>query len=439
MARFSNQIDQSFFIETYGCTFNQGDSEKIETVLIQNDFKKVDFDSAQIIIVNTCAVKHTTETKLIARIKFLCRMHPDKIILITGCLPQIDNQIKSSLEVILENHGFIVHPLRILSIVEYISKYLNHETIEEEQIAYERDKSCVIQNTEPNQIIGIVQISEGCNYNCSYCCTKTARGELMSFDFDKIIRQIHHFVENGIKEICLTGQDLGIYNFNNKKLNDLLEEISRMPGEFTVRLGMLNPNYLLTNLERFLQIFENTRFFRFLHVPIQSANDRILKLMHRPYKIQKVKDVIERIRQLYSQFSFSTDIITGFPTETDQEHKETIQFIEWWKPDILNISKYSNRPNTEAKTLPQLKSQIIKKRSLEFTQLFESYNQEKNKNWINWSGTVLINEFDNSKEFPFMGRNLYYKPIMLKEGQIGELCEVKIIDSLHYSLIGQRV
>ena len=190
------------------------------------------------------------------------------------------------------------------------------------------------------------------------------------------------------------------------------------------------------NLNEYLKIFEDKRFFRFIHLPIQSASNDVLKKMQRNYKIEQVENIINKIKLYDENFSFSTDIITGFPTETQTDHEKTIDFIQKWRPRVLNISKYSVRPNTEAKKMKQLKSQVIKSRSRDISTIYNEYLGKLNEKWLNWEGTVFYNKYQKNLEYPFGGRNLYYLPIISSQGIIGSSRKVKIIAALNHSLIG---
>ena len=183
-------------------------------------------------------------------------------------------------------------------------------------------------------------------------------------------------------------------------------------------------------------IFKDNRFYKFLHIPIQSASNNILRKMKRNYQIEKVKETIYKIKEFDPKFTFATDIIVGFPTETQLEHRSSLNFIENWKPSILNISKFTPRPKTEAKNMKQLKSQIIKRRSREFSLIFNNYSQNEKKKWIGWQGSVFINEYHMNYKYPYMGRNRYYIPVLCKKGKIGQTINIEIVDYLNHSFIG---
>ena len=434
------QIGKSYFIVTYGCSFNSGDSLKIQNILEKNGYVKTSVENAQLIIINTCAVKNSTHTKIIDYIKKTRGQFPLKKILITGCLPFIGSEIYLEIQDIIGKSGNILHPHDISKLILSIEDNIQENTIDSKNVNSNRDKSflCPLYDDNSINIKSIpIQISEGCNNECSYCCTTHARGNLFSFSNEGIISQIEHFVKLGIKEFYLTSQDLGNYNYQNFKLHDLLNQISMIKGNFKIRLGMLNLDYLVKYIELFLPIFEDKRFYRFLHIPIQSGNDRILHKMKRKYNIDEMKEIIDKIQKYDPKITFATDIIVGFPTETPEEHQDSLNFINEWKPNNLNISKYSARPNTEAKKMHQLSSQVIKSRSREFTSLYQSYKENILKKWIGWEGEILITEQHIGKDFPFTGRNLYNIPILSKNGVIGEKRDIVIIGTLNNSLIGE--
>jgi MiaB-like tRNA modifying enzyme len=430
------EFPSSYSIRTFGCTHNQSDSLKIEQILISKGLKQVEIENADLIIINTCAVKQATDSKIFEIINQISYKYSSKLIAITGCLPFISHNNLHKIILALRNKGFIIHPNGINLFFEQLLQFCNGEYKNQENIStFCYDKSLLNPKIEDNNKIGIVQISEGCNNNCSYCCTKNARGKLISFNHTSIIEQIRFLLNNGIKEIHLTSQDLGNYNFNGMKLHDLLKSVLQIDEEFYIRLGMLNPEYVIKNVKEFVELFNDKRLFRFLHIPIQSASNNILQKMNRHYKIERVKEIIDSFNQFDSNFSFSTDIIVGFPTETEEDHKISLSFIKKWKPRNLNISKFSPRPHTKAKQLPQLRSETIKKRSLDFTQLFKEYSTLLDKKWIDWIGEVFFDEYRKSAEYPYMGRNLYYIPILSKEGEIGVKKRVRITQKKNFSFI----
>ncbi|XEO77919.1 tRNA-2-methylthio-N(6)-dimethylallyladenosine synthase [Candidatus Lokiarchaeum ossiferum] len=432
----SSTQTSSYCIHTYGCTFNAGDSLKIAQILNDHHFYKETLENSDYVIINTCAVKHSTEIKIISEIRKLVSTYPDKSFIITGCLPLIDLKVENLITELIKPKGFILHPHKIGNIIDIIKNGGNSEKIDQ-KFTPMRDKSCLdIDFSSYGKNSAIIQISEGCNNHCTYCCTTNARGNLVSFNFDNIVAQVSKLAFSGVKEFFFTSQDLGNYKFEGKKLHDLLNAITKIEGEFLIRLGMLNPDYLINNLTEFKEIFNDPRFYRFLHIPIQSASNMVLSNMRRHYSIEQVDSIIKEFQKFDPLFSFGTDIIVGYPTEQENDYQKTKEFISEWQPQVLNISKYTVRPNTDAKKLKQLPSQIIKKRSQDLSKVYLNYSKKKNHGWLNWKGEVFVNEFKKDQKYPYMGRNLYYVPVLCKEAKLGQKISLKIIDFINHSLIG---
>ena len=423
---------KSYFIITYGCTFNQGDSLKIEKILGDYGFYKKQIKYADLVIINTCAVKLSTESKILNYISLLVHKYPSKYYIITGCLPQIDKEIYNKIERMIFDKGFI---LNIQDIPNLLNILFKNEKIIQKPPNF-KEKSNIIPQINNKSPISIIQISEGCNNNCSYCCTTNARGNLHSFDSELIIKQFEILISQGIKEFHITSQDLGNYDYQGKKLHHLLKEISQLEGSIHFRLGMINPDYLIKFYSEFQQIFNDKRFYRFLHIPIQSGSNEILKKMKRNYTIEDVETIFLKLKENDKLFTIGTDIIVGFPSESEEDYDQTENFIKKWRPNILNISKYTVRPNTEAKKYPQLNSQIIKERSKKLSKIFSKYSEILNKQWEGWEGVVFYNEYRDNVHFSYMGRNLYYIPILSKNAVVGQNKNIKIIGYLNHSLIG---
>ncbi|MHA1563333.1 MAG: tRNA (N(6)-L-threonylcarbamoyladenosine(37)-C(2))-methylthiotransferase, partial [Promethearchaeota archaeon] len=423
---------KSYFIITYGCTFNQGDSLKIEKILGDFGFYKKQINNADLVIINTCAVKLSTESKILNYISHLVQKFPSKYYIITGCLPQIDKKIYDKIEKMIFDKGFILNIHDIPNLLNILFKNENFN----QKLPNYKDKSNIIPKINSKSPISIIQISEGCNNNCAYCCTTNARGNLHSFDSKLIMKQLKILISQGIKEFHITSQDLGNYDYEGKKLHSLLKEISLLKGSIHFRLGMINPDYLIKYYSEFQQIFSDKRFYRFLHIPIQSGSNKILKKMKRNYSIEEVETIFSKLKKFDKRFRIGTDIIVGFPSESEEDYDLTENFIKKWKPSILNISKYTVRPNTEAKNYHQLNSQIIKERSKKLSMVFSNYSEILNKQWDGWEGDVFYNEYRENVQFSYMGRNLYYIPVLSKNAVVGQSKNIKITGYLNHSLIG---
>lgn len=420
-----------YYIETYGCTSNKSDSEIMEGILLKNGFKKSNIEEAEIIIINTCGVKKPTEDKILYRIKELSKLR--KKIIIAGCLPKIDFErvIKAA-----PNFSAIIDPFSIDKISEVCLRILNGE-----------NKLIIFSNKSPiktflprkpsSQVIGIIQIAEGCTSACTYCCVRFARGRLQSYPYKEIVEIANNFIKNGFKEIWLTSQDLSAYDYNGYKLPDLLNEISKIPGEFFIRMGMMNPRMLLPIYKEMANSFKHEKIFKFLHLPIQSGSNKVLKDMNRGYTSEDFKKIVNEFKKENNNLTLSTDIIVGYPTEEEYDFEKTIELIKEIKPDIINISKFFPRPKTPLERKPTLPFEIIKERTKKIFELSKKISFEKNMKYIGWTGKVLIDE--KGCENTWIGRNISYKPIVIESNEklLGKIVNVEITSVKATYLLGK--
>src|SRR5271157_1015841 len=237
--------------------------------------------------------------------------------------------------------------------------------------------------------------------------------------------QLEIFFEQKKKEIWLTSQDCGINVNNSNVFFDLCDFISKRPEAVLVRIGMINPEQIMKDINKFLRIFESEKFYKFLHIPIQSANNRILQLMKRRYDNEDLAYIFSYFRETFPQFAIATDIITGYPDEKQSEFQDTLDFLQKYNPDVTNVSKFSSRPGTLARQSKPLDSKIVKERSKRAAELVSQISYERNSKWVGWEGQVLLNEI--GKNNSIMGRNPYYKCIVVNEGKIGDLIYAKIV------------
>jgi MiaB-like tRNA modifying enzyme len=289
-----------------------------------------------------------------------------------------------------------------------------------------------------NQICEIVPISEGCVGNCAFCCTRFARGKLFSYPPNIIVDTIRELIEKGYKEIWITSQDTGAYGLDRDcDLATLLETICTIKGEFFIRVGMMNPNNLLTMLNRLIDVFQNEKIFKFLHLPMQSGNEKVLQLMNRHYKINDFRRIVQTFRERIPELTLATDIICGFPSEDELAFQDSLRLLDEVEPDIVNISKFAPRPKTIAATMKQLPSQIVKDRSKRMADRCKTISLRKNRRWINWRGPILVNEIGRRESL--VGRNFAYKPVVIngKRKLLGKRLSVRIYEVTPTYLLGE--
>ncbi|MGC9031244.1 MAG: tRNA (N(6)-L-threonylcarbamoyladenosine(37)-C(2))-methylthiotransferase [Minisyncoccia bacterium] len=421
----------TFYIETFGCKFNQTDSELIKRILKNNNFQEATEKVADFIILNSCGVVERTEKNIIKRIQEIKKKGNKKIIL-AGCLPIIKPNISK------ENIDGIIGPKNILELPKVIKTILKGKKfflIKKRKLDKAKMKSFYIPQ---NTVYAIIPISEGCISNCSYCATKLARGNLESFDKKAILKNIKTVLNMGVKEIQLTSQDLTAYGFEKWKfqLPDLLKEIVSLKGDFKIRLGMANPLTAKKIINELISIMKSKKIYKFLHLPVQSGNNEVLKMMNRNYLVDDFLSIVEKFRKNFKDTILATDIICGFPQEKEEEFKDTLSLIEKIKPEILHIFKYSKRSGTKAEKLKDFPNRIKKERSRKLTRLWTDINLRKNKKLIGKKYQVLVTE---KRENSFLARTNSYRAVILKDAKLGEYFNVKIINAKVNYLIGKIV
>ncbi|MFX0073903.1 MAG: tRNA (N(6)-L-threonylcarbamoyladenosine(37)-C(2))-methylthiotransferase [Candidatus Hermodarchaeota archaeon] len=420
----------TFYIETYGCVSNKSDSHIMATILNKSGYVTSTIEDAEFVIVNTCAVKQQTENKIKSRLNELFQKYKNetnKHFIIAGCLPHIDPKYIDVVRNLIPNFSAIIdldNLNEIPSIFEEIRSGKTNIIVESKGAL---DKSETLIDYPKGKITGIVPISEGCLGSCTYCCVKNARGRLQCYNSHSIIENVDHQLRQGIKQIYLTSQDCSTYEYENTKLADLISDIVDLDYEFFLRIGMLNPKFIVDEVEQLISIFNHKKIYQLMHIPIQSGSDNILKLMNRNYRIMDVMDKLNSLRKKFPFLSISTDIICGFPGESEEDFNRTINLIKWLKPEILNVSKFTPRPGTAAKNMLQVDSKTIKRRSTVLSDIFRESLMEINTKWKNWEGEVLVLHKGLKKNQVF-GRNFAYKNVFIGnfEGTYGSFVKARI-------------
>lgn len=417
------------YLETYGCTLNQSDSELMAGLLAEAGYEIVyDLEDADIVILNCCIVKKPTQDKIIHRIK---EIKDKKPLILAGCLPQAQpNSFRD-----LSKIG--THQLN--AIVDVVGATLDGHVIS--ALAEEDSERLNLPKIRKSKFIEIIPICKGCLGSCSYCITKKARGNLFSYPVDAIVQQTKSAVEDGVKQIWLTSQDCGAYGKDlGTNLPSLLNELVKIPGDFKIRVGMMNPNHVKEYLGDLIDVFMDKKIFSFMHLPVQSGNDRILKLMNRKYTIDEYKNIVKVIRKNLKNVSIATDIIVGFPSETKEEFEESLQLVKELRFDAINMSRFWKRPGTKAADMKQLPPRVIKERSTLMAKEFDKTLVDRNRDWLNWRGKVFITE-KGTLYNSWIGKNYAYKQVVVlsEEPLLGKEVEVKIIDVGRHDIKGKLI
>ena len=415
------------FVEAYGCSASFADSEMISGLIVNGGHTLAkDSSESDLNIVVTCSVKDSTANKMMHRIKSL----KSKPLVVAGCLPKAE---KSTVEKIT-GKASLLGPNSLGKTLQVIDSTLRGIR----QVALEdSDLSKVgLPKVRLNPVVGIVEIASGCMSECTFCQTKLSKGDLTSYRIGDIVRQVETEISEGCKEIWLTSTDNGCYGFDiNTDLPTLVKAVSEIPQDFMIRVGMMNPMYMPRIKEELIKSYDSDKVYKFLHIPVQSGSDKVLNDMKRGHTVQTVREVIKKAKERFADFTISTDVIVGFPSETKKDFEKTVELINEIRPDMVNLSKYSARPGTEAAEWDQIEASEVKNRSKVIFDLINKISLENNQKWIGWKGKVLFDEETNEG---IKGRNFAYKPVVVKEEiKIGQTRIVEIVDATTRSILGK--
>ncbi len=423
------------YFETYGCTLNQADSDIMKGVLSSKGYDISDSEEhSDVIVVNTCTVKGATESKILSRLKTLAKMK--KRIVVTGCMSADEAKIRKVVP-----QAPIVGTSSLRFVPEAIEHALNNNAITLKK--FEGKDALPRVLTAP---IMRLPINDGCISSCHFCQTKLARPFLRSHSPKAISKWLADGVTKGAREIQLTSMDSGAYGIDLRttlvKLLDGLitedaEHTKGMP-DYRIRLGMINPDHAMRMEAGIIRALKHARFYKFLHIPVQTGSEKVCKEMNRDHTVRDFVELVKSLREAIPEITISTDIIVGYPTETEEDFEQTRKLIEECKPDIVNMSKFSARPGTKAKQLKQLPSQTLKKRSMALHNRIREISEERNRAYVGKTVRVLVTE-KQDRAGDYTGRTDNYKQVVLKNfsGKLGDFTTAKIYKVNYGSLFGK--
>jgi len=429
----------NIYFKTFGCPTNFSESESMKGILKKNKFNLVDtIKEAFVIVLNICTVKGNISP--LREIRKINEEFPNKKIIIAGCITKdIIPEIRK-----ITKEASILNTHNIKDIVQVVEETINDNPIQHLVIPEIQEEKVSLPKLKNNKSIGIIPICSGCTGICSYCSVRIIKGKLFSYSEKKIIEEVQKNVTQGAKQIWITAQDTASYMLDKEsktKLPDLIKKIIKIPGNYKIRIGMMNADNLIPVIDEMIEVFQNEKVFKFLHLPIQSGSDEVLKKMKRKYTIKEFKEVIKKIRENVPNITIATDMICGFPGETKLNFQESIKLVDEIQPNILNVSKFRIRPGTESALMEdQIPGDQAKQRTKNILSLFEWTAFRKNKKWLNWAGEVIIEEKGKEGTNTFIGRNFAYKPIII-EGNFspGDFVKVKIDAFTKHYLRGKLI
>ena len=417
---------QLVFIRTYGCTYNHADSDTLAGVLAAAGYRIAEREEdAGVIVINTCTVKGATEQKTLEKIKSLVASKTPFVI--CGCLSEANPALVRKYAPAAPFVG-----TRSLSRIPIAIEAALARAPSDSLAACDENKFSLPR--VHGSVFARIPLAEGCLGACAYCQTKRARGALKSYPPGDIVREVERCVQNGSREIQLTAQDTGAYGFDIKTdLPSLINRISAIEGEFRVRVGMINPEHALRLLPELLDAYDSEKVYKFLHIPVQSGSDRVLRDMRRNYTIDDALNVIRAFRKRFPDSTIATDIIVGYPTETEADFHRTLALLKKAKFEVVNVSKFTPRPFTPAAQLTQLPNQLMKRRSRETAVLCKSISLEANEKLIGRKFRVLVTE---QQRKGFSGRTDAYRQVALAGQQtLGTVKTCRIASATHSYLV----
>jgi len=406
-------------VEVYGCSANMADSEIALGLLEEAGHTQMaSSDAADVNVVLTCIVKTPTERKMVKRLKELSAK--GRPLVVAGCMPEAERRLAEE----IAPEASLIGPndlVRIVEVVEEAQKGGRVVAVGSDP----SDRTC-LPRIRRNRVVHIAPIASGCLGDCSYCIVKRARGRLHSYPADEIVDEARRAVEQGCNEIWLTAEDTASYRWQGVGLPQLLKEFSGLDGRFYIRVGMMTPNQALPILDDLIEAYGSEKVFKFLHVPVQSGDDDVLGRMRRRYTVDDFMGIVAEFREAFPGLSLSTDIICGFPGETEEQFEESLGLVEEVEPDVLNISRFWPRPGTEAAEMEgQLHGRETKRRSRMLTRIWRKISLDRGLRWIGWRGEALIDE--HGRNGTLIGRNYAYRPVVLKaDARPGDFVNVRV-------------
>uniref|UniRef100_A0A8B9TRE6 Threonylcarbamoyladenosine tRNA methylthiotransferase n=1 Tax=Anas platyrhynchos TaxID=8839 RepID=A0A8B9TRE6_ANAPL len=429
---------QKIWIRTWGCSHNNSDGEYMAGQLAAYGYKITDNSAeADLWLLNSCTVKNPAEDHFRNSIKKA--QEGNKKVVLAGCVPQAQprqdylkglsiigvQQIDRVVEVVEET--IKGHSVRLLGQKKDNGKRLGGARLD-------------LPKIRKNPLIEIISINTGCLNACTYCKTKHARGDLASYPIEELVDRAKQSFQEGVCEIWLTSEDTGAYGRDiGTDLPTLLWKlVEAIPEGAMLRLGMTNPPYILEHLEEMAKILNHPRVYAFLHIPVQSASDSVLMDMKREYCVADFKRVVDFLKEKVPGITIATDIICGFPGETDEDFQETMKLVEQYRFPSLFINQFYPRPGTPAAKMHQVPAAVKKQRTKDLSQLFHSYNPYDHK--VGERQRVLVTEESFDSNY-YVAHNPFYEQVLVPKDPVlmGKMVEVNIYEAGKHFMKGQPV
>ena len=437
----NTSIIKKFALETYGCQMNVADSELVEGILTNLGLEKTsDYDEADAIFLNTCAIRENAETKVHSKLGNLQKIKLNKPHLIIGVLGCMAQNLKDDL---LKNKPYvdiILGPDSYRKIPDLINRHVtdNKSIVDTKLSRYE-----VYENLFPSRgdtFNAWVSIMRGCDKFCSFCIVPFTRGRERSRSVESIVEEVKKAVDQGFVEITLLGQNVNSYNFEGKSFSDLLLDVSNIDGVKRIRYTSPHPQDINQELLEVMASRQN--ICNYVHFPMQSGSNEVLKRMNRTYTREHFYDMALKIREIMPNCGLSTDIIVGFPGETDDQYRETLDLMEAIKFNSAFTFKYSPRPYTKAEQFSdQISEQVKKDRLDEMLILQRKHTLELNQKMVGSFQKVLIEKESKKSNMHWAGRTDSNEWVIIEKNNsnIKDIVPVEITSATGVILHGKEI
>ncbi len=398
------------YFESYGCTLSKSEAGLYVNRMLSEGGELVKSpEDADLSVIGTCVVIKHTQDKMMSRIEDLSRNSRVKVL---GCLPSVSGGALES------------ERIEVLQPKDFRSFYSG--ALDDVEIR------------EPSIFDGI-PINQGCTGSCNYCISRVARGKLVSRHPEKIVSQIRMQLGRGIREVRISSLDTAAYGRDlNHLLPDLVRDILAIDGDFMLRIGMMEPKNTSGIIDSLLDRMESSRVYKFLHIPVQSGDDRILDLMNREYHAKAFREIVEKFRARFPDGTVSTDIISGYHGEDGESFRLTKELLLETRPEIVNITRFSPRPYTpdfESKVPP---SNLVKKWTREYTEVHKAILNERLDSLIGRKEEIMVTE--KGKPGTSVGRDISYRPVVMEgEYELYQKLHVEIVEHAGTYLIGKAL
>ncbi|OHD08402.1 MAG: tRNA (N(6)-L-threonylcarbamoyladenosine(37)-C(2))-methylthiotransferase MtaB [Spirochaetes bacterium GWD1_27_9] len=378
-------MNDNFFISTFGCKLNIYESESISYILKENGFIHTDKpEASDIIIINSCTVTTKADAKCRNSIRKLKKENPNAITILCGCLVNTDiNELvkMEEVDIFIENKD----KDKILDAINLFKKTNIKPLIYKAQ----NDGSFNFKTYNmANHSRAFIKIQDGCDNYCSYCKIPYARGKSRSRDLDSILFEIENIITNNFNEIVLTGINIGSFMYNNIDFAKLLDILTQKFTDTRFRISSIEPDFIT---DQFINVFSKKNICSHIHIPLQSGSDKILKLMNRKYNLEQFYDKIEKLKKIKDNPFLSSDLILGFPSESNANFEETIDFINKVNFSFIHLFGYSPRKGTKAYDMPEkVPERIRDERITQLKTIVENLNLNYRKQFVNKTLETII-------------------------------------------------